>query len=165
MNKHSQKIMEERNVKISRIIGENISFDQFEKAIFDKIGQRYLIHNGRSALNINELSDSVESRICGGIITDAFCTYGTIIVELDNEHEEKFTKSAIKKVTRIDNKFYVIYDDNSYFKIVVEKSNLCPICRKNELMEEGCNALSRKDNETEICDECGQKEAFEEMGF
>jgi RNase P subunit RPR2 len=44
-------------------------------------------------------------------------------------------------------------------------SNLCPKCKKNVLLEEGCNALSRIDNDTEICDECGQKEAFEEMGF
>ena len=39
----------------------------------------------------------------------------------------------------------------------------CPVCKTNELLEEGLNALSRKDNETEICDECGTKEALEEI--
>lgn len=43
------------------------------------------------------------------------------------------------------------------------KNNLCPICNENELLEEGANALSRKDNETEICSDCGMKEAFEEL--
>lgn len=38
----------------------------------------------------------------------------------------------------------------------------CPICNENELKEEGLNALSRKDNKTEICSECGQREAIEE---
>jgi hypothetical protein len=28
-----------------------------------------------------------------------------------------------------------------------------------------CGALSRRDNETEICSECGQREAFEDMGM
>lgn len=38
----------------------------------------------------------------------------------------------------------------------------CPLCKVNELCESGGNALSRKDNETEICSECGIKEAIEE---
>ena len=41
----------------------------------------------------------------------------------------------------------------------------CPNCNVNELLEEGANALSRKDNETEICSDCATQEAFEEMGF
>lgn len=41
-------------------------------------------------------------------------------------------------------------------------NKLCPSCEKNELREEGGNALSRKDNETEICSDCGMKEALEE---
>lgn len=40
---------------------------------------------------------------------------------------------------------------------------LCPICKENELMEEGRNALSRKDDETEICSNCGMLEALEEF--
>jgi RNA polymerase subunit RPABC4/transcription elongation factor Spt4 len=38
----------------------------------------------------------------------------------------------------------------------------CPVCKLNELREEGANALSRKDNETEICSQCATKEAIEE---
>lgn len=37
----------------------------------------------------------------------------------------------------------------------------CPICKVNELGEEGANALSRKDNETEICSDCATKEALD----
>ena len=39
------------------------------------------------------------------------------------------------------------------------------MCNENELLEEGANALSRKDNETEICSECGTVEAMEEFGL
>lgn len=39
----------------------------------------------------------------------------------------------------------------------------CPICKRNNLREEGGNALSRKDNKTEICDSCGTMEAIEEF--
>lgn len=45
----------------------------------------------------------------------------------------------------------------------MNKMELCPVCKKNELLEEGANALSRKDNETEICSDCGTAEAIEEM--
>jgi hypothetical protein len=45
------------------------------------------------------------------------------------------------------------------------EKKLCPKCKKNELLEEGANALSRRDNETEICNECATKEAFEDMGL
>lgn len=41
--------------------------------------------------------------------------------------------------------------------------SLCPSCNKNELKGHGRNALSRKDNETEICSDCGTKEALEEF--
>lgn len=38
---------------------------------------------------------------------------------------------------------------------------LCPRCKEVELREEGGNALSRKDNKTEICSNCGTAEAME----
>ena len=41
--------------------------------------------------------------------------------------------------------------------------NKCPVCKKNELREAGGNALSRKDNKTEICSACGTREALEEL--
>lgn len=37
----------------------------------------------------------------------------------------------------------------------------CPRCNENELKESG-NALSRKDNNTIICDDCGMDEALED---
>lgn len=40
----------------------------------------------------------------------------------------------------------------------------CPMCKENDLGEEGSNALSRKDNDTEICDDCGTQEAMESYG-
>ena len=36
---------------------------------------------------------------------------------------------------------------------------ICPICKKEIV---GYPALSRKDNKTEICSECGVKEALED---
>ena len=42
-------------------------------------------------------------------------------------------------------------------------SEICPVCKKNELLEEGANALSRKDNDTEICNDCARNEAIEEF--
>lgn len=42
----------------------------------------------------------------------------------------------------------------------VENKRICPVCRKNYTEHP---ALSRKDNKTEICPECGMKEAFESM--
>jgi hypothetical protein len=43
--------------------------------------------------------------------------------------------------------------------------HICPKCLRTELEEEGLNALSRKDNETEICNDCGTREAMEEIGL
>lgn len=40
---------------------------------------------------------------------------------------------------------------------------ICPSCNKNKLRESGGNALSRKDNKTEICSQCGTKEALIEF--
>ena len=40
----------------------------------------------------------------------------------------------------------------------------CPKCGENTLHpEEVMNALSRKDNETYICNACGDQEAFDDM--
>ena len=42
----------------------------------------------------------------------------------------------------------------------------CPSCNTNELhKDEEMNALSRKDNQTIICDECGTNESMEEIEF
>jgi RNA polymerase subunit RPABC4/transcription elongation factor Spt4 len=46
---------------------------------------------------------------------------------------------------------------------VNKNTNICPSCKVNPLHEnEVMNPLSRKDNDTYICNECGQKEALEE---
>ena len=42
-------------------------------------------------------------------------------------------------------------------------NNICPRCRENELSDEGFNALSRRDNKTEICSPCGTAEALEDF--
>ena len=41
-------------------------------------------------------------------------------------------------------------------------NNICPRCKENKLSDEGFNALSRRDNKTEICSPCGTAEAFED---
>jgi hypothetical protein len=49
---------------------------------------------------------------------------------------------------------------------VVEETTpvLCPICKKNYLNPRMVmNSLSRRDNKTYICDECGTKEAMDDF--
>ena len=44
--------------------------------------------------------------------------------------------------------------------------NKCPICNENDLHpDEVMNSLSRKDNETYICNPCAVKEAMEDAGL
>jgi len=40
------------------------------------------------------------------------------------------------------------------------ENKICPRCNKNELEEDGRNAVSRRDNKTQICSSCGEREAF-----
>ena len=42
----------------------------------------------------------------------------------------------------------------------VLENEICPRCNKKELQESGRNALSRRDNKTQICSSCGEREAF-----
>jgi hypothetical protein len=114
------KLKEERQAQIDKLIGQDMTFSEFENSLIDKIGQKYLIHNGWNVRDVQKLSKGDETCISGGIITDVFCHSGSIIVKLDDSQDEKFTKQAIKRVTEIDNKYYVIYNDNSYFKLIVE---------------------------------------------
>ncbi len=39
---------------------------------------------------------------------------------------------------------------------------LCPSCRVQVIIPNGRNAISRRDNKTEICSRCGQLEAVSE---
>lgn len=44
------------------------------------------------------------------------------------------------------------------------KLEICPSCKERKLHpDEVMNALSRKNNETYICNDCGTKEALEEL--
>lgn len=120
MNKHVQRYADERNTKIDKIIGDSITFSAFCVEMLHNRGRKYSIHNGWEINNYNALSEGVETRISSGIITSTFRENNTIFVELDNKYTEHFTIDAIQKITKIDNKYYVIYNDNSYFKIIVE---------------------------------------------
>ena len=42
----------------------------------------------------------------------------------------------------------------------MKKNKKCPLCKRPI---EGHPAISRKDNKTEICSRCGQKEALEDF--
>jgi predicted RNA-binding Zn-ribbon protein involved in translation (DUF1610 family) len=43
---------------------------------------------------------------------------------------------------------------------------ICPRCKENELHPiEVMNSLSRKDNKTYICNDCGNEEAFEDFNL
>lgn len=48
--------------------------------------------------------------------------------------------------------------DRHWINSIKEGSKICPICGKEY---DGYPAISRKDNETEICSQCGQDEAME----
>jgi len=42
------------------------------------------------------------------------------------------------------------------------KGEICPSCKTNRMYTVECrNSLSRRDNSTYICNDCGQKEAME----
>ena len=45
--------------------------------------------------------------------------------------------------------------------MIVLETRKCPVCG---VTYSGHPALSRKDNKTEICPECGQREALESIG-
>lgn len=45
-------------------------------------------------------------------------------------------------------------------KLTLEEPKICPRCKNNII---GYPSLSRKDNKTEICSECGTLEALEEF--
>jgi RNA polymerase subunit RPABC4/transcription elongation factor Spt4 len=55
--------------------------------------------------------------------------------------------------------------DLSIQLLEVQEKNLCPVCHVNSLKAEGLNPISRRDNETEICESCGSREAFQDMGW
>lgn len=57
----------------------------------------------------------------------------------------------------------VVYDVFTKNQVKALGLPLCPSCDEKPLYEAGRNALSRKDNKTEICSDCGQKEAIEEF--
>lgn len=159
------KFKEEKMGRIDMVIGNEISYDKFIFEMNDRKGQKFIIRNGWNLRDEVELRDIVNKHaITGGIIDVAICRENNFIVGFDDGWTERYTIDSIQKITQNDNTFYIIYNDNSYFLINVSK--ICPKCKKNELHEDECmNALSRIDNETEICDECGQKEAFEDMGL
>lgn len=58
----------------------------------------------------------------------------------------------------------VMHDFQLYVKNTNEdrKQPLCPVCCISLLREHGGNALSRRDNETEICSPCATNEALED---
>lgn len=45
--------------------------------------------------------------------------------------------------------------------VEMKKGGICPRCGREY---EGYSALSRKDNETKICSDCGTREALESLG-
>lgn len=57
---------------------------------------------------------------------------------------------------------FVLYEKDGVIFNKYNDNMVCPSC-KNNILEDGANALSRKDNETEICSNCGTMEALEEM--
>lgn len=79
---------------------------------------------------------------------------------MNNKYNYKEDKEYLEYLEREKREAHLtIYDDANNNHSEVK----CPICKKNELLEEGANAISRKDNETEICSDCGRKEAMEEL--
>lgn len=55
-------------------------------------------------------------------------------------------------------------ETEEYCEQIKLKKKLCPKCHENYLDQNSSrNALSRRDNKTEICEKCGMTEAFEDM--
>jgi len=61
--------------------------------------------------------------------------------------------------------FFWLEDD----VIIIDESFICPLCDglipNNDMPGAYPGALSRRDNVTEICSDCGQREAFEDAGW
>lgn len=118
-----EELMNARNAKIDKIIGEEISFDKFvnDFELHKNKSRNYSIYVGYNAKSVEELSNKAETRISSGTITDTFYRNDTLFVELNNDKNpsERFSKDSIKKVTKIDNEYYVIYNDNSYFRLKI----------------------------------------------
>jgi predicted RNA-binding Zn-ribbon protein involved in translation (DUF1610 family) len=82
--------------------------------------------------------------------------------------EDKSIGCFIKGFTKdweegiLSNKEFISLVKNELEK--VENNMKCPRCKENELHEDlVMNALSRKDNKTYICSDCGNEEAMEEF--
>lgn len=117
-NKTVKEFMNKKNEELKQTIGNSITFDSFFNELLNKKCYDYSIHSGYA---ISKAVNQDEQCINRGVITNVLFENGVITIELDERYlTEKFTLSAIKKVTMKDNRFYVIYNDNSYFKIVIE---------------------------------------------
>jgi hypothetical protein len=55
---------------------------------------------------------------------------------------------------------YIDWKPNGYFRSDYKELLFCPRCQKRNLPVGYPGALSRKDNETEICSECGTAEGL-----
>ena len=58
-------------------------------------------------------------------------------------------------------KFDFIGSESEEGRAIAANFKKCPVCGKQY---EGFPAISRKDNKTELCPDCGAKEAFEIYG-
>jgi hypothetical protein len=117
-----KKFTEAKQEKLKAILGNEILPYEFVGFINASKGKKYLIHNGWSATNVSVLKEKSETRIAGGIITEAIDRKEMIYVVLDEDRfgVEKFTKASIEKITKKADDYYVIYKDNSYFRITIQ---------------------------------------------
>jgi transposase len=122
VNKYTEKFIKDRDNKVNEIIGKELSKSEFYHQLIERKGKKYSIHNGWNVENIQELLSGKQTCIARGIITEVFCENNTIYVVLNDEKypSEQFSADSIKKITVNKNNYYVVYNDNSYFKIVIE---------------------------------------------
>ena len=129
------------------IFEQEILFDMLKNDVFDFLVISTKIHGTHSKYSLIKQIRDINSKIKVIVITDE-----------ENREYEKYLESKNIKNVFIDGKF--TFEDilNVLNKIENTTDELCPICNK-ELGQ--YPALSKKDNETKICSNCGMLEALE----
>lgn len=106
------------------ILGYEYTPSAFLASVLQSKGSKYRIYIGRTVGDINFFVND-EQCINSGTITNAFSSDGQLYIELDEEKEyytENFVIDRIQAIYSSNlnlNQYYIVYKDNSYFKISI----------------------------------------------
>jgi hypothetical protein len=89
-----------------------LTSEEFMAEAKKRIGKKY-------RLWASTHSKKYETWIQGGTITDVQRNDDSIYIVLDGNTFERFTIGALREINMVDNTFHTVYNDGSYFRIVV----------------------------------------------